>query len=153
MTTSVPCPLRTLHPSLQAALTVQSLNEQYGQLPLDEVASELHAQCDRISDGDQRLPDALLTTQAFTLDTVFNELTRLAAGREEFAEISALLNLALKTQRQSRDTLKDLRDTGDVFASIVGTRRQFFCIDQDGESNGRAAEHVRVLATCRDGGG
>ena len=109
---------RALHPSLQAALTMQSLNDEtFGQLTSDELADSLRRHCEAISPGETSSIDALLATQAFTLDAVFNELARLAAEREDIDQISRLLQLALKAQGECRATLKDLSGAKNPFAN------------------------------------
>lgn len=78
---------------------------------LDSVAltRELRSQCDLVNQGDLKRPEAILLSQAFTLDAMFIEIARRAATYAgQIEPFERLLRLAFKAQSQSRATLETL---------------------------------------------
>jgi len=70
---------------------------------------ELSAQCASVSSGNLERPEALLTTQAQTLDAIFQDLIRKAYDNmARFDAAERLLRLAFKAQSQSRATIETL---------------------------------------------
>jgi hypothetical protein len=73
------------------------------------LVDELAAQCDEVSNGNMRRPEALLMTQAQTLDLIFNDLVQRFYDKVGDLELGErLLRLALKAQSQSRATVETL---------------------------------------------
>jgi hypothetical protein len=119
---SVPAPLKpddgtadifaqvALHPTLQAANTIQSYSKAMDGAPLDLEAliGELGKQVTALSGGDLARTEAMLIAQAHLLDAIFNNLARRAAAQEFLPQIDGLLRLALKAQSQCRATLETL---------------------------------------------
>jgi hypothetical protein len=70
----------------------------------------LSAQVDAVHSGDMGRPEAMLITQAHTLNELFNNLTRRAASNmgEYMNAVETYLRLALKAQSQCRATLETL---------------------------------------------
>lgn len=95
-------------PSVQAASTIHKLeNTEYG---IQGFVDELRNQIDSVHSGDMKRAEALLITQAHTLNELFNNLTRRAALNmgEYLNAAESYFRLALKAQSQCRATLETL---------------------------------------------
>jgi len=97
-----------LQPELQAAGTLRRYGEDYGDLNLDSLIASLKEQTRASSGGDLKRADAMLTTQAHTLDAIFNNLARRALNAEYMPNLDCYLKLALRAQAQSRATWETL---------------------------------------------
>lgn len=97
-------------PTVRGAVTIESFSKAYGDTDLQSLIDELGTQCKRVRDGDLARAENLLTTQAHTLDAIFNELARRAALNmgEYINATDRYLRLALKAQSQCRATLETL---------------------------------------------
>jgi len=103
-----------MEPALNAAATMQNaMKRDFGEMDLVGIATELRNQCSAVSNGKMERPEAMLTTQAHTLDAMFNGLTRLAYQNvfTHFDSAERLFRLALKAQTQSRATWETLAAT------------------------------------------
>lgn len=99
-----------LRPTIQAALSLQEYNKNFGELSINTLVDDLVLQCALANKGDLSRAEALLTAQAHTLDAVFNSLARRAALNmgEYINAAETYLRLALKAQSQCRATLETL---------------------------------------------
>ncbi|WJF91159.1 hypothetical protein QS306_05850 [Paraburkholderia bonniea] len=79
-----------------------------GNVDLTSYAEELTRHADAVEAGDLSAVEAMLMTQANTLDMIFNQLARKSAYPEYFNQMEANLRLALKAQAQCRSTLEAL---------------------------------------------
>jgi len=97
-------------PTVRGALTTQAFSKAFGETDLQSMVNELGNQCIRVRDGNLARAESLLTTQAHTLDAIFNELARRAALNmgEYINAAERYLRLALKAQSQCRATLETL---------------------------------------------
>lgn len=98
-----------LTPQLGAASTVlQYLGRD--DLKLMPVIEQLTEQADRVHGGDLKRLEAMLTTQAHSLDAIFNTLAQRAASNmgQHLDATERYLRLALKAQGQCRATLETL---------------------------------------------
>ncbi len=77
---------------------------------LNDVASELNAKIKIIQDGDMKLIEAMLISQAHALQTMFVTLGRMAANKTQLGQYTAFMNMALKAQSQSRATIQALTE-------------------------------------------
>jgi hypothetical protein len=68
----------SLLPAVQAALTLMEYNKAFGEMSINTLVDDLGRQCELARNGDLRRTEALLTAQAHTLDTIFNNLARRA---------------------------------------------------------------------------
>ena len=83
-------------------------NKAFGELSINARVEDLGRQCALVSSGDLKRAEAILTTQAHTLDAIFHNLARRAQGAENLNQLDANLRLALKAQAQCRATLEAL---------------------------------------------
>ena len=99
-----------LRPTVNNALTVRDIaSRDFGTVGIAGLVDELSAQCSAVSRGEMGRPEALLTSQAQTLDALFNHLTRLAYRNWSDLNVAErLLRLAFKAQSQSRATVETL---------------------------------------------
>jgi hypothetical protein len=100
-----------VRPTLQAAWTEKYfLQGDFPDASLDELTKELWEQCDAVQRGDLRRAEEMLTTQAHTLDQIFNKLARTSylSMRSNLDAAERLMRLALKAQTQSRATWETL---------------------------------------------
>ena len=99
-----------MRPTVNNAATIRRIAERdYGEVSMRGLVEELAGQCAAVSRGDMERPEALLTAQAHTLDSLFNQLTRLAYHNwGNFNATERLLRLAFKAQSQSRATVEAL---------------------------------------------
>jgi len=100
-----------LRPTVQAALTLQRFSkESYGEQELMGLVSALSEQNEAVIKGNMDRSEAMLMTQAHTLDAIFNTLAKRAALNmgEYLNSAETYMRLALKAQSQCRTTLEAL---------------------------------------------
>lgn len=100
----------SLRPTVQAAMTLMEYNKSVGQISINTLVADLEKQCKLANKGELTRAEALLMTQAHTLDALFNNLARRAALNmgEYMNAAETYLRLALKAQGQCRATLETL---------------------------------------------
>ncbi|MBC8239164.1 MAG: hypothetical protein H8E30_01685 [Alphaproteobacteria bacterium] len=97
-----------LRPTVLAAVTLKEYGKGYGDLDLSGLITELTIQTKSASDGDLQRGEAMLTTQAHTLDAIFNNLARRSINAEYMDNLDRYLKLALRAQSQCRATWETL---------------------------------------------
>lgn len=99
-----------LRPSVRAAITAQAYSKQFGELELTALVDELASQSSAASKGDMARPEAMLMSQAHTLEAIFHELVRRAGLNmgEYLSAAETYMRLGLKAQSQCRATLETL---------------------------------------------
>jgi hypothetical protein len=90
-------------PSMTAAATAQRYATAEG-VDLTALSAELSRQASAIQSRDLSRAEEMLTAQAHTLDTIFNQLAGRAASAQYLPQLEAFLKLALRAQSQSRAT-------------------------------------------------
>ena len=94
-------------PEVQASLTIQKLH------PINDVnalTKILHQQTADVIGGNMTRPEAILLSQAHTLDALFNSLVMKGLGQTHMPHYEAFMRLAFKAQSQCRSTLQTLSD-------------------------------------------
>lgn len=97
-----------IRPTVLAALTLKEYGKNFGDLDLGGLIDALTVQTKLATDGDLARGEAMLTTQAHTLDAVFNNLARRAINAEYMNNLDRYLKLALRAQSQCRATWETL---------------------------------------------
>jgi hypothetical protein len=97
-----------LRPTVQAAVTLKAYDKSYGDLDLNRLINALSEQTKASNDGDMRRAEAMLTTQAHTLDAIFNNLAQKAIRAEYINQFDTYLKLGLRAQSQCRTTWEAL---------------------------------------------
>lgn len=97
-------------PTVRGAVTTQAFSAAFGEFDLASLIEVLAEQNGKVRNGSMSRAESLLMTQAQTLDAIFNELARRAAGNmgEYMNAMDRYLRLALKAQSQCRATLETL---------------------------------------------
>ena len=95
-------------PSVQAAVTIQKFEQS--DYDIQGFIAELRGQIDAVHSGDMKRSEAMLITQAHTLNELFNCLARRSAMNmgEYMNAAETYMRLALKAQSQCRATLETL---------------------------------------------
>ena len=94
-------------PEVQASLTIQKLH------PINDVnvlTKILHQQTADVIGGNMTRPEAMLLSQAHTLDALFNNLVMKGLDQTHMPHYESFLRLAYKAQSQCRSTLQTLSD-------------------------------------------
>lgn len=81
-----------------------------GGADLSKACDERHKRIAQVQGGDMTHVEAMLMSQALTLETIFTHLSRRAAAQEHLRHFAAHLGLALKAQAQCRATLEALAE-------------------------------------------
>ncbi len=97
-----------LRPTVQAAVTLKEYDKSFGALNLNGLIAALSEQTRASNDGDLSRAEAMLTTQAHTLDAIFNNLASRAIKAEYMNNLDTYLKMALRAQSQSRATWEAL---------------------------------------------
>lgn len=112
-----------LHPTLQGAITTLTYSVMGSRVgvTLDALVAELREQSDKANRGDLQRAEAMLITQAHTLDAIFGHCARQAALNmgEHLNAAELYLRLGLKAQSQCRatvETLANIKNPPTVFA-------------------------------------
>jgi hypothetical protein len=104
-----------LKPNITAALTLKLFAKQLIDVdaPITELTEELARQSELVSAGNLQRCEAMLISQAQTLDTIFNSLAvRSGRNMNEYAQTADLyMRLALKAQSQCRSTIEAIAET------------------------------------------
>jgi hypothetical protein len=103
-----------LKPNITAALTLKLFTKQLIDIdaPITELTEELARQSELVSAGNLQQCEAMLMSQAQTLDTIFNSLAvRSGRNMNEYAHTADLyMRLALKAQSQCRSTIEAIAE-------------------------------------------
>ena len=94
-------------PEVGAAGTIRGLNDIHDVNALTKILSQQTAD---VIGGNMTRPEAMLLSQAHTLDALFNSLVMKGLGQTHMPHYEAFMRLAFKAQSQCRSTLQTLSD-------------------------------------------
>ena len=94
-------------PEVGAASTIRVLNDIHDVNALTKILSQQTAD---VVGGNMTRPEAMLLSQAHTLDALFNSLVMKGLGQTHMPHYEAFMRLAFKAQSQCRSTLQTLSD-------------------------------------------
>ena len=94
-------------PEVGAAGTIRGLNDIHDVNALTKILSQQTAD---VIGGNMTRPEALLLSQAHTLDALFNSLVMKGLNQSHMPHYESFLRLAYKAQSQCRSTLQTLSD-------------------------------------------
>ena len=94
-------------PEVGAAGTIRGLNDIHDVNALTKILSQQTAD---VVGGNMTRPEAMLLSQAHTLDALFNSLVMKGLGQSHMPHYESFLRLAYKAQSQCRSTLQTLSD-------------------------------------------
>lgn len=100
-----------LAPERHTAISYKRYTTPNSEQPsLRDLVGALEMEAHAINEGDLRRPEAMLATQAYTLDAIFNNLARRSIDADDIGAKSAFMKLALKAQSQCRSSVEALAD-------------------------------------------
>jgi hypothetical protein len=94
-------------PEVGAAGTIRVLNDIHDVNALTKILSQQTAD---VVGGNMTRPEAMLLSQAHTLEALFNSLVMKGLGQTHMPHYEAFMRLAFKAQSQCRSTLQSLSD-------------------------------------------
>jgi hypothetical protein len=97
-----------LRPSVQAAKTLREFHKSYVDTDIPSLVEELSNQIKAVEKNDMKRSEAMLVTQAHTLDAIFNSLACYSNNAKFMDQFESYLKLALRAQSQCRSTLEAL---------------------------------------------
>ena len=97
-------------PEAQNAAAMVPWSKHFGEPDINALIVELRDKNNAVIGGDMRPIEAMLYAQATTLQNLFTNLLRRAAGQEGLPQFTAMLSLGLKAQAQCRCTLEALAE-------------------------------------------
>lgn len=96
-------------PIVRAAATARKYTDHlFGEVDMTDYVGRLAAQSQAVVDGDLSALKRMLTSQASTLDAIFNQMATRAANAEHLARMEGLMRIALKAQGQCANTVRVL---------------------------------------------
>jgi hypothetical protein len=101
-----------LLPSINAVLAIDAFksNLMGDDVDMGTLVESLRSTIKEVQGGDLSRLEAMLLSQATTLQTMFTSVARRAAHQEQLKHYSVFMGLALKAQAQSRATISALVD-------------------------------------------
>jgi hypothetical protein len=97
-----------ISPDVQAALTVKKFSGDFGELDSSALADALANQISMIGKGDLGRAEAMLSSQAHSLDLIFHTMARRSLEMDYIDNFERFMKLALRAQAQSRATWEAL---------------------------------------------
>jgi hypothetical protein len=101
---------KALEPAVRGAVTTKEYSNYLGDLDLVGLIAALEEQTKAVIDSDLGRIEAILTTQAHTLDAIFHNLARRAIRADYMDKLDRYLRIGLKAQNQCRATLQALAE-------------------------------------------
>lgn len=96
----------TMKPSVQAAITCSQFGKN--EIDINDYVTELSSQVQAVNSGNLSRAEAILVSQAHTLDALFNRLVCRAIGQDQIKFYEPYMRLALKAQSNCRATIEAL---------------------------------------------
>lgn len=135
-----------LRPTVMSAATIKGQYINEDKVNMNALIKELGNQVDNVSNGDLSRPEAMLVTQAHTLDALFSELigrSRLNMG-EYLHAAEKFMRLALKAQSQCRTTIEALAELKNPKPYIQNNRAQYQQVNNGAVHSGDAQNATRT---------
>lgn len=106
----VTCAKFSTKPETAAAATTATFNQLASDVDVNRLVEEMNRQTKLVNDGDLARAEAMLLSQAHSLDAMFNEFARRAAlNMGQYLEATdTYMRMAFKAQSQCRATLQTL---------------------------------------------
>ncbi len=116
-----------LRPTVLAATTIKSQYADNDQINVNALVDELGSQVDLIKAGNMGRAEAMLISQAHTLDALFAEmLSRARSNMGHYPDaVNKYMNLALRAQSQCRATLEGLAEIKNPRPYIQNNRAEY----------------------------
>lgn len=95
-------------PPMNAAAIIAEYGNPFGEQDVTELSEALSESTNKIVNGDMKECQRILLSQAYSLQSIFMNLSRRATNQEYIKNYETYLRLALKAQSQCRTTLETL---------------------------------------------
>jgi hypothetical protein len=96
-------------PIVRAAATARKYTDHlFGEVDMTDYVGRLSTQSQAVVDGDLSALKRMLTSQASTLDAIFNLMATKAAKTDHLPRVEGLMRMALKAQGQCANTVRVL---------------------------------------------
>lgn len=95
-------------PSVNAAVVMDIYGKTFGEQDLPDLIATLRLSMEGLKSNDLSCCENMLLAQAYSLQSIFSNLSRRAIGQEYMKNFEAYLRMALKAQNQCRMTLETL---------------------------------------------
>ena len=115
-------------PTFNAAAAIGNLYDGKRGADVCKMRELLAMQCDALSAGDLGRLEAMLTTKAHVLDSIFNKYIGVAAHSEQLNQFQCFAGIALKAQNQCRQTIS-------VLGELKNPKRSTFIKQQNNAVN------------------
>lgn len=135
-----------LRPTVMSAATIKGQYLNDDKVDINALIGELSKQAYKVNNGDLSRLEAMLVSQAHTLDALFAELvgrSRMNMG-EYFNASDKYMRLALKSQSQCRTTIEALADIKNPKPYIQNNKAQYQQVNNGTiEPHNNTATHAR----------
>lgn len=101
----------SVSPSIMNGVMIDSfIKSVAGEIPLEDIIEGLEENIKKVQSGEMASMEAMLVAQAQSLQAMFVSMGRKASSQTGLAQYTAMMNLALKAQSQSRATIQALTE-------------------------------------------
>lgn len=130
-----------IDPTIRGAYSISYFSHDFlEEMGLTELQENLKNAINKIKDSDDLSEvEALLATQAVTLDVLFHKLAMMGMQKEHLEQFKSILNLAFKAQNQSRMTMATLAEIKNPQPYIQNNRAEYQQVN-NGVKPSRAGE-------------
>jgi hypothetical protein len=97
-----------IRPSANAAAVIAEYGKPFGDQDVNELIDALSVSMGEVNQGDLKRCENMLMGQAYTLQSIFMNLSLRSKNQEYMKNLETFLRLALKAQSQCRATLETL---------------------------------------------
>lgn len=115
-------------PSFRAAMSMAALHDDSSTEYISEMLLQLEKQCQSASNGDLGRLEAILTTQAHVLNSIFTKYVTTAYKAELLMQFEKYMQIALKAQNHCRQTIA-------VLGELQNPKRTTFIKQQNNAVN------------------
>jgi len=139
-----------LHPVINATCTTRHFKADLVESSIGDLAKELSKHVNDVKAGNMNRPEAILMTQAHTLDVVFNALAQRAGANigSNLDRAEIYLRMALRAQAQCRTTLEALAEIkAPKSATFI---KQANIAGQQQVNNGGPASHEKNITPSNE---
>lgn len=133
-----------LQPTVNCALSIKECYKSQDSLSVLGIRKALSDQLEKLHNGEMKRAEAMLLTQAHTLDTLFSTLLIRSQRNmgDYFPAAEKYMKLALKAQSQCRTTIEALHEMKNPRPYIQNNKAQYQQVN-NGEQASRARENEK----------
>jgi len=138
-----------LNPAIQSAVTVYRYNKGDYEVNINSLIEELSTQNDQVHNGSSKRTEALLLSQAHTLDALFGHYVGKAKECQYLEHLKTYMNIGLRAQSQCRATLEALAEVKNPRPYIQNNRAEYQQVNNGGQpqANSLAQAEEKLKST------